>query len=173
MSYVAGAHNLKAGYQWDLGQNKAYTYSMSNYPSGLQAVYRNGVPDSARTYNTPTSILQRIQEQGVFVQDKWTPVRKLTINMGARLDRTTSWQPAECQPQTMFIAGNCFAAIDRIPNWLDIAPRFAVIYDVFGDGKTAFKFGANRYMIGIGSGTIDVVNHSHHVRHALVDRSQP
>jgi len=158
LNYVAGAHNLKAGYQWDLGQNKSYSYSTSNYPSGLVAVFRNAVPDSVRTYNTPTSILQRIQEHGVFVQDKWTPVRKLTINMGARLDRTTSWQPAECQPQTIFIAGSCFAAIDNTPDWLDFAPRFAVIYDMFGDGKTALKFGANRYMVGIGSGTIDVVN---------------
>jgi hypothetical protein len=157
-NYVASTHNIKVGYQWDLGQNKAFTYSLSNYPSGLQAVFRNGAPDSVRTYNTPTSIVQRIQEQGVFVQDKWTPARKLTISAGARLDRTTSWQPAACQPETIFIGGSCFAAIDNIPDWLDVAPRFAAIYDVFGDGRTAIKFGANRYMIGIGSGTIDVVN---------------
>jgi hypothetical protein len=157
-NYVASTHNIKVGYQWDLGQNKAFTYSLSNYPSGLQAVFRNGVPDSVRTYNTPTSIVQRIQEQGIFVQDKWTLARKLTINAGARLDRTTSWQPAACQPETIFIGGSCFAAINNIPDWLDVAPRFAAIYDVFGDGRTAIKFGANRYMIGIGSGTIDVVN---------------
>jgi hypothetical protein len=157
-NYVASTHNIKVGYQWDLGQNKAFTYSLSNYPSGLQAVFRNGVPDSVRTYNTPTSIVQRIREQGVFVQDKWTPVRKLTFNAGARLDRTTSWQPAVCQPETIFIGGRGFAAIDNIPDWLDVAPRFAAIYDVFGDGRTAIKFGVNRYMIGIGSGTIDVVN---------------
>lgn len=158
VNYVASRHNIKIGYQWDLGQNKAFTYSLSNYPSGLQAVFRNGAPDSVRTYNTPTSIVQRIQEQGVFVQDKWTPVRKLTINVGARLDRTTSWQPAACQPETIFIGGSCFGAVNNIPDWLDVAPRFAAIYDVFGDGRTAIKFGANRYMIGIGSGTIDVVN---------------
>ena len=158
VSYVAGAHNLKAGYQYDLAQNQAYTYSLSHFPSGLVAVFRNGAPDSVRTYNTPTSILQRILEHGVFVQDKWTPARKLTIQMGARLDRTTSWQPDECQPQTIFIDGSCFAAIENTPDWLDLAPRLAVIYDVFGDGETAVKFGANRYMIGIGSGTIDVVN---------------
>jgi len=157
-NYVASTHNIKVGYQWDLGQNKAFTYSLSNYPSGLQAVFRNGVPDSVRTYNTPTSIVQRIQEQGVFVQDKWTPARKLTINAGVRLDRTTSWQPAACQLETIFIGGSCFAAINHIPDWLDVAPRFAAIYDVFGDGRTAIKVGANRYMIGIGSGTIDVVN---------------
>ena len=158
MSYVKGAHNLKAGYQYDLGQNQGYTYSMSHYPSGLVAVYRNAVPDSARTYNTPTSILQRMLEHGVYVQDKWTPGRKLTVQMGARLDRTRSWQPETCQPQTIFIAGSCFPAISDTPDWLDFVPRLAMIYDVFGDGRTAIKFGANRYMIGIGSGTIDVVN---------------
>jgi hypothetical protein len=158
VSYVAGSHNIRAGYQWDLGQNKAYSYSLSNYPSGLQAVLRNGAPDSVRTYNTPTSILQRMEEQGLFVQDKWTPIRKLTINAGVRLDRTTSWQPGACQVQTPFIAGSCFPAIDNTPNWLDLAPRFALVYDMFGDGRTAIKVGANRYMIGIGSGTIDTVN---------------
>jgi hypothetical protein len=45
LSYVAGAHNLKAGYQWDLGQNEGYNYSLSHYPSGLQAIFRLGVPD--------------------------------------------------------------------------------------------------------------------------------
>ena len=97
-------------------------------------------------------------EHGVFVQDKWTPGRRLTIQMGARLDRTRSWQPETCQPETIFIAGSCFPAINDTPDWLDFVPRLALIYDVFGDGRTAVKFGANRYMIGIGSGTIDVVN---------------
>jgi hypothetical protein len=157
-NYVAGTHNIKVGYQWDLGQNKAYTYSLSNYPSGIQAVFSNAVPNSVRTYNTPTSILQRMLEHGLFAQDKWTPLRRLTINAGARLDRQTSWQPATCQPETIFISGRCFPAIENTPDWLDIAPRVAAIYDVFGDGKTAIKFGANRYMVGIGSGTIDVVN---------------
>jgi hypothetical protein len=158
LSYVAGAHNIKLGYQWDLGQSQGYNYSLSNFPSGFQAVFQNGAPSAVRAYNTPTSTLQRMLEHGLFVQDKWTPTHKLTINAGARLDRQTSWQPETCQPETIFISGRCFAAIDNTPDWLDIAPRFAAIYDVFGDGRTAIKFGANRYMLGIGSGTIDVVN---------------
>jgi hypothetical protein len=158
LSYVAGTHNLKLGYQWDLGQSQGYNYSLSNYPSGFVAVFQNSVPSAVRAYNTPTWSLQRMLEHGLFVQDKWTPSHKLTINAGARLDRQTSWQPEACQPQTIFISGQCFAAIDNTPDWLDIAPRFAAIYDVFGDGRTAIKFGANRYMLGIGSGTIDLVN---------------
>lgn len=158
VSYATTRHNLRAGYQFDKGQNDQYTYSISNFPSGLRANFSNGVPTSVNTYNTPVTILQNIYEHGVFVQDKWTPSQKLTLNLGVRLDRTTSEQPASCQVETLFIAGRCFDAIQRVPDWLDWAPRVAAIYDVFGDGRTAVKVGANRYMVGIGSGTIDLVN---------------
>ena len=33
-----------------------------------------------------------------------------------------------------------------MPIWHDIAPRLGVAYDLTGDGRTALKFGANRYM---------------------------
>ena len=32
-----------------------------------------------------------------------------------------------------------------MPVWKDLAPRFGVVYDVFGTAKTAVKFGLNRY----------------------------
>ena len=55
VSYVVGSHDLKFGYQpefrWSRGLEPAY--SMSHYPSGLRANFRNGVPDSVNTYNTP------------------------------------------------------------------------------------------------------------------------
>ena len=32
-----------------------------------------------------------------------------------------------------------------MPIWKDLAPRFGVVYDLFGNAKTALKFGFNRY----------------------------
>ena len=32
-----------------------------------------------------------------------------------------------------------------MPIWKDLAPRFGVVYDLFGNAKTALKFGVNRY----------------------------
>src|SRR5262249_28006218 len=98
-----------------------------------------------------------------YVQDKWTPARKLTVNVGLRLQHITGYIPAECQPQTPFIAGRCFDRIDNVPNWLNLSPRFGLVYDVFGNGKTAIKLGANRYMVGTTGGfgaTINPVNQS-------------
>ena len=32
-----------------------------------------------------------------------------------------------------------------MPVWKDLAPRFGVVYDLFGNAKTALKFSVNRY----------------------------
>jgi len=34
-------------------------------------------------------------------------------------------------------------------NWKDITPRFGLAYDLRGDGKTAIKFSANKYVAGV------------------------
>ena len=39
----------------------------------------------------------------------------------------------------------CFDAIKGAPDLKNVLPRFAVVYDVQGDGRTAIKFAANRY----------------------------
>ena len=32
-----------------------------------------------------------------------------------------------------------------MPDWNDFAPRMALVYDLFGNGKTAIKYSLNRY----------------------------
>ena len=32
-----------------------------------------------------------------------------------------------------------------VPDWLDLVPRLGMVYDIFGDGKTALKLAVNRY----------------------------
>ena len=41
--------------------------------------------------------------------------------------------------------GSCFDAIKGAPDLKNVLPRFAVVYDLNGDGRTAMKFAANRY----------------------------
>ena len=45
-----------------------------------------------------------------------------------------------------FVPGTIFPEIKGVPVWKDLAPRLGVAYDLFGDGRTALKFGASKYM---------------------------
>ena len=152
VTYDAGSHNLKAGYQ--LYQTKFVGGGWSVYTPegyGLRAVFRNGVPDSVNTYNTPTTSVERSRDHGAYIQDSWRAMSRLTVNAGLRFQTGYGWvdEPL-CQKETPFIAGRCFDAPKGVPHWRNWAPRLAAIYDVFGDGKTAVKVSANRYLIPLG-----------------------
>jgi hypothetical protein len=52
---------------------------------------------------------------------------------------------AACHVQTAFVPAQCFSEIKNVPDWLDAAPRLSIVYDLFGDGRTAIKASANHY----------------------------
>ncbi len=158
LSYSTGRHDVKLGYQYMRAMIGADASSLSHYPSGLRAVFRNGVPDSVNTYNTPAKFKQYHEDHAVYVQDRWRPTAKLTLNLGLRFETTYGWQPEACQVQTVFIQGQCFSAIEGAPDWKSLAPRFSTVYDLFGDGRTALKFSANRYNIPVGVANVVRIN---------------
>lgn len=151
VSYFAGTHDVKFGYQWLRNGQTSGGFSPSHYPAGLRAIYRSGVPSSVETYNTPTEYRQTYDENSLYVQDKWTPVRKLTLNVGLRFETIYGWvddgESPLCQTETIFIAGRCFPAQKGVPDWKSLMPRVSAIYDLTGDGRMALKFSANRYRV--------------------------
>ena len=124
--------------------------------SGMRAVYRSGVPDSVNTYNVPiTSTVDEDSSRLRAVVSRprrstsrtsGRRPRKLTINVGLRFETTYGWQPATCQVETDFRrSGSASATIEGAPDFKALVPRVSAVYDLFGDGKTALKFSANRY----------------------------
>jgi hypothetical protein len=146
MSYFTSVHDIKVGAQLDHALLAPEAFSSS----GMRAVYRNGVPDSVNTYTTPTFSSMKNREVAVYVQDKWRVTRKLTMNLGLRLDTNYGWVNATCRPQTPFMNAECYAARKGVPDWSAVNPRFSAIYDVTGDGRTAIKIAANRYVVPVG-----------------------
>jgi hypothetical protein len=152
-SFFTGKHDIKFGYDYVNAARISRIWSTS----GMRANFANGVPTSVNTYlvqvtNSDTTygadvdelFRFRADEHGLFIQDRWTPMRRLVLNLGVRYETSSSFQPATCRPQTQWFAGACFDKITA-PSFQDISPRFNLVYDLAGDGRTALKFAANRY----------------------------
>ena len=140
VSYVTGSHNVKTGAQWNWGPYRRTRIANAD----LVQRYQNGVPDAVEILNTPLDWTDRLNaDLGVFAQDGWT-LKRLTVNFGARWEYFNSEVSASSAGAGRFAPARSF---DRIPMpvWKDIAPRFGVVYDLFGNAKTALKAGVNRY----------------------------
>jgi hypothetical protein len=171
LSFRAGSHDFKLGYQlmWRKAGDSNDAFISPYAPAGIRAVFRNGIPDSVNTYNSPTTFEMFSHDHAWYVQDRWTPTRKLTLNLGVRLETTYARMPALCQRETIFIKGQCFPAIEGAPDFFAPSPRLGLIYDLAGDGRTALKVTVNRYDQPIGLNY--VMNLLNPVRRAMDTRA--
>ena len=185
-SYITGSHAFKGGMTMNWGKNSR-TFSSNAQINTL--VFNNtllGAPQSATNpvpctalpcpiaavvTNGPTTLEQRVKKDlGFFAQDTWT-MNKLTLNLGARYDLFNAEVPAESAPAGNWIQARNFAAIPNVPNWSDWSVRFAGAYDLFGNGKTAIKANASKYIAAAAAGfaqTFNPMNYSTQTR-AWVD----
>ena len=166
MSYVTGAHSLRAGVtvtegRWRLTQQ--YTSDV------MPITYNAGVPVSV-SLKIPTDRKNAIKEDlGLFVQDKWT-VSRATINAGVRFDQFIGATLPETLPAGTFNAAATFSdcpdgknnlnagCTGRVQNWKDFSPRLGIAFDVFGNGRTAIKASVARYVAGQNIATADANN---------------
>jgi hypothetical protein len=153
LSYVTGRHNLKAGVQ--LREGPYYRTYQKNGDILLR--FDDGVADSVDLFNTPVRADQNLDaDHGVFVQDSWT-LNRLTVNAGVRFDYFKSSVPAQTAAGGTWIGARSYPEIP-VNTWKTVVPRVAVAYDVFGDGKTAIKAGASKYVLGEGVSLAQNVN---------------
>jgi hypothetical protein len=147
-SYVTGSHSLKAGMQWGFGKYRIDR----DINADLVQYYFSGVPGLVAVQNTPVNSHEtQNADLGLYVQDSWTRNR-LTLNMGVRFEYFNTAIAEQHVGAGRFVPERHFDKVSDIPNWFDIAPRFGVAYDLFGNAKTALKGTINKYMAGQGVG---------------------
>ena len=141
LSYVTGTHSIKAGIQDTWGRYRQFRSSNGD----IRAVFINGVAATATILNTPVNFEDDLKaDLGIFAQDSWT-IDRLTVNYGARWEYFASGVAAETSGVGRFVStARTFGPID-MPTWTSIAPRAGVVYDLFGNQKTAVKFSIGRY----------------------------
>ncbi len=145
---MTGSHAFKLGWESNWGN---VTNSLDKN-GDLDQEYQNGVPATVLVSNTPIwNINQTDNDNALFVQDTWT-LNRLAMNGGIRFEWLNASVPASEIQGGRFVGFRSFSEHKDLPNWFDISPRFGLVYDVFGTGKTALKFSLNKYTDGIMSG---------------------
>ncbi len=133
---AGGRHELKGGYQRytifndvQSGNNAigriSYTYGTSiSTLIGGNVISTPGAVGSATFRRTGTNGQGSNLSQGIFIQDKYQPFARLTLNLGIRFEKEDL--PSFNQYPSAVNFG-----------WGDkIAPRLGFAYDLSGDGKT-------------------------------------
>ena len=160
VSYVTGSHAVKAGVNDAPGFLKTNSYQYQNlaYRFNSDSLTGGFLPNQVTQYalNPFTQNQEQNHDMGLYVQDRWT-LSKLTLNYGLRYDWYKSGFPdQEIGPAVLAPTRNLncandtrFCAHDNL-NWKDLEPRFGVVYDLFGSGKTAIRATTNKYLAGQG-----------------------
>ena len=142
-SYVTGSHHFKTGGNWAWGRQRTFSESHGD----LQQEYRSGVPDSVQIRNSPISSAdaKMIADAAIFAQDSWT-LKRLTITGGLRYEYFDAMIPEQYSPAGRFVGERRFAAIEHLPQFSNLVPRLAAVFDLFGNGKTAVKTNFSKYV---------------------------
>ena len=147
LSYVTGSHAAKVGFRFtrvNLNKPGLYPDPVNAIMGGRTYTFRNGVPQSVTIYNQPFNAIERTNTIGLFAQDQWK-LRNVTVNAGLRYDAFNGNIPDVTMPAGLFVPERTFAAVNDAPNYRNLNPRTSVVYDLFGDGKTAIKGALGRY----------------------------
>ncbi|MBI4265817.1 MAG: TonB-dependent receptor [Acidobacteria bacterium] len=161
VSYVAGGHQVKAGFSDSFGYLESTRYDYSPYAFFINIP---GAPPFVRVINQRVTPLFARSDQdydlGVFVQDRWT-VARATVNLGLRYDSFKGTAPAQVVAgRTPLTPNRADIPLPETPlvHWHDVTPRLGLTYDLAGDGKTALKVSLNKYVEGQAVGSLVGVN---------------
>jgi hypothetical protein len=147
-SYVTGTHTFKTGWNDTFGYQETYNYAYQP----ISYTFNNGTPTFVTQYAQPyTARSEENHDLGIFAQDVWK-LNRATLTGAIRYDWfKTSFPEQTIGPGPALVGlqdrNITFPAQDNT-NWKDITYRSGVVFDLFGDGKSAVKVAANKYLLG-------------------------
>ena len=154
VSYVTGSHSVKAGLTGRWGHEQI---QRQEHNASLSQFYLAGNPFGVLVSPDPSNIDQEVnRDVGFYVQDQWT-LDRLTVNAGIRVEHFRGGIGATTAAAGRFVPARSVEAFE-VFNFTDALPRFSVVYDLFGDAKTALKFSAGRYIGTLGAVPLEAYN---------------
>ena len=147
-SYVTGTHTFKTGWNDTFGYLNTYNYAYQP----ISYTFLNQSPTAVTEYAAPfNAISNEDHDFGAFAQDT-VKLNRATITGAIRYDWfKTSFPDQTIGPGSALLGlqnrNISFPAQDNL-NWKDLTYRMGFVYDVRGDGKSAVKVAANKYLLG-------------------------
>ena len=158
-------HELKTGY---LGWRNLSETENIGYPNQQQYRYRSlpgdagcneaanydgcfTRPDSVLVYDYPNTTASGEWYNSGYINDRITVSRKLTLNVGVRWDRYSSFLPEQGNPGTgPFATTNIYPyrGEENFPIYSTLVPRVSAVYDITGEGRVAIRGSYGRYVGG-------------------------
>jgi hypothetical protein len=149
--WTHGAHNFRFGASLSRVQSNFqqqgwwggfYTFpSLSSFLQGIPSLFQGPEPGQTDSYRDFREI-----DMGVYANDEWKVLPRLTVNLGLRYDFVTN-PTTNLHPLNTLI-NPPFGTFQRVPNVFasnpsvkNIGPRVGIAYDPFGDHKTSIRTG--------------------------------
>jgi hypothetical protein len=170
----ADRHDIKIGYMYQRYAPRFTAYGAPG-PAGTAGHFyiatTNGVPSAFWTDNGPAWSVNILKNHALFFQDRFQVASKLTLNYGIRFDRYHSSYPNQrfglngnepCVDDINctvgpFAVGTVVPARDVV-TFNTVVPRAALIYDLFGNSKTALKASWGRFATNPAATVASLVN---------------
>jgi len=174
LSLYADRHDIKIGYMFQRYAPRFTAYGAPG-PAGTAGHFyiatTNGVPSAFWTDNGPVRSVNILENHALFLQDKFLVASKLTLNYGLRFDQYRSAYPEQrsglndnqpCVDDIDCDVGP-FAVRTATPardvaTFNTVVPRLALIYDLFGNSKTALKASWGRFATNPAASIASLVN---------------
>ena len=137
----AGTHNFKFGGELML-DTLDQPFRGFGASCNCVSVFNNNTPSQVYLYQSPVTSKTGLWAYTAYANDSWQVNRRLTLNLGIRLDRYQPFLPEQTGP-----AGQNFPAVDRVLVWKNVGPRLGASYDVSGKGKTVVKVNYGQYWL--------------------------
>jgi hypothetical protein len=142
-AHVTGRSSLKVGYQGRQIENHFARVRMND--QWLAYNFNNGVPFSFTQFAGPAMQDTHVRVHALYAQEQWT-MGRLTVSGAVRWDHTAGHFPEQTIGPNPWVPAQIVVPDSDGTQYDDLTPRGAIVYDLFGTGKTALKFNFGKYL---------------------------